>query len=194
MTALDAKPNKAKRQPAGRANLMDVEQQQRPTSTGGLRAWICPDPALPVEGHNRLPEVENPSAVEHALRERVKELNCLYGISGVIDRCGRSIEKLLCGIVELLPDSWQYPEVACARMTFQGQEYKSTHFQPSRWRQAADIRAGGKEAGVVEVYYLRKRPTHDEGPFLREERLLIRAVAERVGRAIDRIRAEGFIY
>ncbi|KKM05240.1 hypothetical protein LCGC14_1756140, partial [marine sediment metagenome] len=33
--------------------------------------------------------------IEHALRERVKELNCLYGITETVDRCGDSLDELL---------------------------------------------------------------------------------------------------
>lgn len=49
---------------------------------------------------------------------------------------------------------------------------------------------GGQAAGVVEVSYLEECPAHDEGPFLKGERLLIDAVAERIGRVVERIRAQ----
>ncbi|MDD5557043.1 MAG: LuxR family transcriptional regulator, partial [bacterium] len=42
------------------------------------------------------------------LRERNKELNCLYGISRIVERRG-SIDGILQGIVTLIPASWQYP-------------------------------------------------------------------------------------
>ncbi len=41
--------------------------------------------------------------------------------------------------------------------------------------------------GTVEVCYLKKKPDFDEGPFLKEERLLIDAVGERIGKAAERI-------
>jgi hypothetical protein len=37
---------------------------------------------------------------------------------------------------------------------------------------------------AVEVCYLEERPEYDEGPFLREERSLIDAVADQVGRIV----------
>jgi len=43
---------------------------------------------------------------------------------------------------------------------------------------------------VVEVYYTKKMPREDEGPFLKEERALIDAVAERLARTAERMRAE----
>ena len=42
----------------------------------------------------------------------------------------------------------------------------------------------------MEVYYLEEKPESDEGPFLTEERGLISAIAERVGRVSERKQAE----
>jgi len=44
--------------------------------------------------------------------------------------------------------------------------------------------------GEVEVFYLEERPPEDEGPFLREERLLLDAIAEQIGKTAVRISAE----
>ena len=43
--------------------------------------------------------------VEHALRERVKELNCLYGLSQLAERNLYSLENLLQELVNFLPYS-----------------------------------------------------------------------------------------
>ena len=153
----------------------------------GLRERVA---ELEAEARQRAVEAEHMATVEHALTERVKELNCLYGISRTVDHCGGSLDRLLQGTVDLLPASWQYPEVTCARITFEQRQYATANFKTSRWKQVARIDVGGKQAGTVEVYYLRKRPACDEGPFLKEERLLIDAVAERMGRATERMRAQ----
>lgn len=128
--------------------------------------------------------------IEHSLRERVKELSCLYGISQLIAEHPDSTEKLFQGVTELLPPSWQYPEITCARVVFAGTEYLTANFETSQWRQTATIEVEEEQVGAVEVYYLEERPRLDEGPFLSEERLLINAVAERIGRAAQHIRAE----
>jgi DNA-binding CsgD family transcriptional regulator len=133
---------------------------------------------------------EERARIEHALRERVKELRCLYGIAKLAERHEPSLEGLLQGTVDLLPPSWQYPEVTCARIIFEGKEYRSPGFYETDIKQTAEIILGGTKAGVVEVYYTEKMPRADEGPFLREERALIDAVAERVSTAAKRVRAE----
>lgn len=48
----------------------------------------------------------------------------------------------------------------------------------------------GKKVGALDVGYLEEKPTYDEGPFLVEERDLINAVAKRLGRIVERKRAE----
>lgn len=128
--------------------------------------------------------------LEHSLQERIKELGCLYGVAELIEKYGSSTDKILQGIADLLPGSWQYPEITCARMLLEEKDYVSAKFTSSHWKQTAHIKVGGKKVGAVEVYYLKKKPILDEGPFLKEERLLINAVAERVGRAVERIRAQ----
>ncbi|MCP4753909.1 MAG: LuxR family transcriptional regulator [Proteobacteria bacterium] len=136
-------------------------------------------------------EIETEKAkIESSLRERIKELNCLYGVAELIERNEHSIGKILQGVADLLPVSWQYPEVTCSRIIFKNQEYQTSLFSISQWKQSADILEAGEKVGIMEVYYLKEMPVIDEGPFLREERLLINAVAERVGRAIEQINVE----
>jgi len=126
----------------------------------------------------------------HNLGERVKELNCLYGISRLVERPGISLEELLRETVEMIPPAWQYPEVACARIMLEEQEFRTGTFRESIWRQASDIIVLGQRMGTVEVCYLDERPKRDEGPFLKEERSLIDTIARTLGRAVENKRAE----
>ena len=126
----------------------------------------------------------------HDLDERVKELNCLYGISHIVEKHGHSMEKTLQGTVELIPPSWQYPENACARIMIGSQDYKTNNFRETKWKQTSNIIVKGKLSGSVEVFYLEEKPQLDEGPFLKEERSLINAIASRLGRIIERIKVE----
>jgi two-component system NtrC family sensor kinase len=125
-----------------------------------------------------------------ALRERIKELTCLYGIAQLVERPGISLEEILQGIVELLPPAWLYPEIASARIIFDGRSYFAPGFQESRQKQSADIVVGGGRRGVVEVVYMEEKPELDEGPFLKEERSLIDTVAREVAVVIERRQAE----
>jgi PAS domain S-box-containing protein len=121
----------------------------------------------------------------HDLRERVKELNCLYGISALRERLGISLEEIFQGTADLIPPSWQYPDITCARIVFEDRDFKTQNFKETRWKQNSDILVSGECIGSLEVYYLEKKPQSDEGPFLEEERRLINAIAERLGTIIE---------
>ena len=134
-------------------------------------------------------EIE-PSKLLIALRERVKELNCLYGIAQLAERHPDSIEDLLGDLVNFLPFSWQYPEITCSRVVFKGKTYKSKGCKVTKWRQSSRIFMYNEPVGEVIIFYLEERPPADEGPFLREERVLLDALAERIGTIAMRISAE----
>lgn len=126
---------------------------------------------------------------ESQLQERIKELDCLYRLTRLIAKNENSLEKILMGTVDLLLKSWQYPDVTSARIRYREQTFQSKNFKSTQWKQKAPIIVSGLEEGVVEVCYLRKRPQLDEGPFLKEERLLIDAVSNRIAKAVERINA-----
>ena len=128
----------------------------------------------------------------HQLGERIKELNCLYGISKITEERDMPLEDTLQAIVGLIPPAWQYPEVTCARIIFDGRELKSDNFVESRVvaSQCADIMVRGDVVGIVEVGYLEERGESEEGPFLKDERRLIDEIAERLGTIVERVRAE----
>ena len=127
---------------------------------------------------------------ERALRERVKELDCLYGISRLTDNPAAALEEILQGIVELIPPAWQSPEVTCARIRLDDQEFRTQNFQQTAWCQTASVQVRGAQAGVVDVCLLEERATPDEGRFLTEENYLLEAIAERTGHIVERMRAE----
>ena len=120
------------------------------------------------------------------LAERVKELRCLYGVSNVVAEGVGPIDEILKAAVDLIPSAMQYPEVACARVTFAGRQFESPGFAETQWSLAAEIVASGETVGTVEVRYLEEGPLTGGEPFQREERDLIDAIARMVGQAIAR--------
>ena len=120
-------------------------------------------------------------AAQWALRERVKELDCLYGIAKISQRPDLTLEGQLREIVALLPPAWQYPSLTAARITLDGHAFTSEGFEETPWLQSADLRVGETLRGRVQVAYGREMPAFDEGPFLAEERNLIDEIAHQVG-------------
>ena len=132
----------------------------------------------------------DPNKVDYALRERIKELNCLYGISQLAERHMYSIEDLLQELVNFLPYSWQYPEVTRARILYKGITYASAGFEVTPWRQSSLIYMYHEAVGECSIFYLEECPPSDEGPFLSEERALLDAVAEQIGTIATRISSD----
>ncbi len=132
--------------------------------------------------------------VLRALRERVKELNCLYGISRLAQNRDLSLEDLIRQVGELVCQSWQYPEITCARIRLNepegGLDIATRNFRSSRWGQKSPIVIRDENLGEIEVRYLERRPKCDEGPFLREERHLLDAVADKLARLVQAARTE----
>ncbi len=126
----------------------------------------------------------------HNLGERVKELNCLYSLSQLVEQHDITLEEIFQGLLELIPPSWHYPEITCARVVFEDREFKTANFKKTKWEQSADIKLSGKKAGAVETYYLKECPILDEGPFLKEERNLIDGISRALGEAIQQKQAE----
>jgi len=121
-----------------------------------------------------------------ALRERIKELTCLYRLAQLAERPEATLKAILEGIVELLPAAWQYPEIAAARIVLDGACYATANCGKSVHQQSAHVMVGGERRGSIEVAYVERRPELDEGPFLKEERSLINAVARQIGLIVER--------
>ncbi|MBN1503827.1 MAG: hypothetical protein JW952_02065 [Candidatus Eisenbacteria bacterium] len=127
---------------------------------------------------------------QSALAERVKEMTCLYSITQASEDPGLQLDEILSGIVRLLPPSWQYPDVAAARITLDGKTYETPGYGEASQRQSAELVVRGETRGAVEVVYTQEKPQLDEGPFMKEERGLLDAVASQVSLVVERRLAE----
>lgn len=113
-----------------------------------------------------------------ALRERAKELNCLYSVHEILSRPNVSLDDVCRALLDVLPRGWQYPADCWARISVEGAVYQPPQASPTAWVQRAPIVVQGEAVGAVEVFYTKQMPRADEGPFLKEERRLIDTIAE----------------
>ena len=127
---------------------------------------------------------------EVQVRERMKELSALYSLAELARREDITPDELYKEIANILPKSWLYAEITCARLVIDDSEFRTKNFAESPWMQSAPIMVNREVVGRIEVGYLEERPEGGEGPFLKEERLLINAIAEQLGRIIERKQAE----
>lgn len=123
------------------------------------------------------------------LEKRIGELDCLYSISDLIEN-EDSLENILRGTVNLLPSAMEFPENASARLSLYGRQYRTDNYEETSWKLVRPIFVRNMEAGFLELNYV-KEPEREDGPVFREsEQKLLRSVAERLGRIVERKEGE----
>ncbi len=115
------------------------------------------------------------------LKERAKELNCLYAVQETLVKPGIKPKEALTRIIEVIPPGWQYPEICLSRIQIGDKVFQSANFQESKWAIHSDIIVQDQIEGKISVYYSEEKPQQDEGPFLLEERRLINTIADQLG-------------
>jgi signal transduction histidine kinase len=120
------------------------------------------------------------------LRERVKELTCMYGIAKLTAAHGISQDDLLQGIANLLPPAWLHPEATCARIVVDGNDFRTPGFIAGPHELRADIVAGEALRGFVQVVIAKPNPEMGANPFLDWEEHLIRGVASQIALILER--------
>ncbi|HPS58784.1 MAG TPA: PEP/pyruvate-binding domain-containing protein [Spirochaetota bacterium] len=127
------------------------------------------------------------------LRERAKELNCLYQVEEILSCNDSSLPDMFMAIIGIVPSGWQYPEICQARIVFQNKEYQNENYQPTSWADRAEIRIEDKVSGFIEVSYIREVPSSENGCFLEKERKLIATIADRIGQTVFHRKLESLL-
>ena len=120
---------------------------------------------------------------EYNLKERVKELKCLYGISKLAENFDISKHEFILGTLNLIPPAMQYPDITCARIKFDDKEFKTDNYRNTEWKLSSKILINGKDC-TLEILYL------EEKPFLDEEASLIKEIINRLKNIIEKQEAE----
>ena len=128
--------------------------------------------------------------VSNMLKERIKEINCLYDISSLRDGTNFSLDDILQGIVDFIPSAIPYPEIACARILFNRYDFTTKNFKDTKWKLSQEIRVNNERIGGLEVCYLEEKPEFEEGPFIAETQNLITSIAESIAQVVERDWAE----
>jgi len=113
------------------------------------------------------------------LTERVKELNCLYSISKILDD-ENNVDYAFSRVVDIIPQSLQYPEICHARIHYKGDEFKTQNFQTSENKLSSVIMESGSVTGSIDVYYKPATGDKESKSFLKEEIFLLNEIASRL--------------
>jgi len=103
---------------------------------------------------------------EQRLKERVKELNCLYEFSKVAEKPNITLKEIILESLNLIQSAWQFPKITCVRILFEDKEYSTNNFKESKWLLTTHVDINNKPMDI-EVYYF------EDKPFLNEEKDLL---------------------
>jgi two-component system NtrC family sensor kinase len=116
------------------------------------------------------------NTVDFKLRERVKELNCLYELSKAAREAGSSVASIVAKTLEILPKAMQHQLQAEACIEINGEVSTSGGFAKCRYFIESPVTVDRKTLGKVIVGY-RPAKSRSRLAFLREERSMLNAVA-----------------
>lgn len=120
---------------------------------------------------------------QFSLRERIKELSCLYDINKIIQNKEFSFDEAIQNIADILPSAFLLPQYASARIVLNSKEYKSKNFKESKISTSKPIKIWGEEKGFIEIsYFFDKQPETTDIIFLKEELSLLETVSTEISK------------
>lgn len=118
------------------------------------------------------------------LKEREKELNCLYKVDSILGNHHLTLPEMLEGIVQVLPSGWRFPGICHSKIVYKNTSYQTNGFVASPICETCPIKVDGITVGSIEIVYTKNVPKTEDGYFLERESRLIRAVADRIGQML----------
>jgi PAS domain S-box-containing protein len=123
------------------------------------------------------------------LGERVKELQCLFSISSLLNRQDLPFGSILQGVSDTLPSGMRFPGQCSARIRMEGQDWRSPGFSETPRILSQVIQGEGGPLGSIDVCYASDISGRGEPLFLHEERQLLEEIALRLAEAKGRHRS-----
>jgi polymorphic toxin system nucleotidyltransferase-like protein len=120
----------------------------------------------------------NPESLPQ-LKERAKELKCLYDIEEILQNKELELGNVFYKIIEIVPHGYQWPGICSCRIKYENGFYNLSEFVETKWFQTANIIVDNSIMGNISVYYS-ENLTGLEKPFLPEEQKLLNTIADRI--------------
>lgn len=118
------------------------------------------------------------------LKERAKELNCIYNVEEVLKDFDLPLKDVLSVLPDIIVTGWQHTDKTCVLINYDEVRHTSKNFEESKWFQISDIYVDKKINGYIKVYYKQEFPDAGEGPFMKEERKLLDTISNKIGQYI----------
>ena len=119
------------------------------------------------------------SNIEYDLKERVKELKCLYNISKDIE-ISKNKKEIFEKITYHLQEGFQFPEFLTVNLIIDGKTYGKKDNREIYNKLSTDIILNKKKRGEILI------SLHNEGSFLKEEEKLIDEISGKISSAIEK--------
>lgn len=124
-----------------------------------------------------------------ALKEREKELRCLYRVHEIVSKRDQSPAQTFLAILEAVPAGWQRPAKTGGKIEYLGRNYVGPGYSSSGRSLTAPIRLGGVVVGEV-VVSVSVTESGGKAAFLKEEIELLESIARLLGEYLDRKHTE----
>ena len=131
---------------------------------------------------------------KRALRERNKEISCIFQLSELVQKHELSLEELFRRFVLLIPAAFQNPSITSARISFNKTHYQSEPFVETPFKLANPFLFYGEPVGSLEVYVLEQDHQEQSRWFLESEKHLINSLSERLGHIAERKDSERKVF
>lgn len=118
------------------------------------------------------------------LSERIKELQCLFSITNLLQTRGVDLGRVLQSVSEIIPRGWWRPQNTFACIIYHGSRYTSAHSDSisSPWM-AQPIAVNGQVVGRIEISVNAQAA---DSPYPNEERILLATIAKLLGDYLER--------
>jgi signal transduction histidine kinase len=130
------------------------------------------------------------NSVDFKLKERIKELNCLYELSKAAWEADNDLEAIVSKTLEILPRAMQHQSVAEARITVNKEVHASAGFNKCKYIIESIITVDKKKYGKIEIGYRATGKQKAGLIFLPEEKSLLKAVSREIALFLRRASAE----
>lgn len=118
------------------------------------------------------------------LKERAKELKCLYAVEELLKNNEQDLKTVFTELLNIIPTGWQFTTVCECRIIYEGEHFISDDFRETDWMQTAEINIDGNIAGEVQVCYTQLIRLTGDSQFVPEEQKLLNTIADRLSRFI----------
>ena len=115
---------------------------------------------------------------ESNLKQKIKQLDCIYGIIKLIQNPNVTVNFILEGVVKRIQETYKFAKICGIKVSFDNNYYLSKNFSETQWSISERILIIDKELKIILYYFKKKEPLPTERVLLVEICKLLKAIFE----------------